>query len=405
VAAITTAVITNAVGADIAADIATAQADLNIITGASGVKLLTATQASIDAIEIDTGTTLDNHLTDIKGTAFVKDTHSLIDIEAYVDILDDATSGNAKIATDAAAIYSDTTIIASDVVQVYSDTTTIASDMVIALSDIALTASPPQLLQSTTITNLVTQTSFDLSAGSADDDAYNGAIVVVTDAVTATQKAVGSVSDYTGSTKTITLTADPAVFTMADGDSIDVVANVSTAPTAVQNRQEMDSNSTQLAAIASDLVLVYSDTTVIASDVVIVVSDTTAIHSDTTVIASDVVVVVSDTTAIHSDTTLVTAGVDVTSISGSSTAADNLEASALAIVSTTVNDPSATTTAFIITSSEATDDHFNGRIIVFTSGALLGQATDITDYAGTTRTVTVTALTQPPADGVAFVIV
>lgn len=38
--------------------IATAQADLDIITGATGVNLLAATQASIDAIEVDTSTTL-----------------------------------------------------------------------------------------------------------------------------------------------------------------------------------------------------------------------------------------------------------------------------------------------------------------------------------------------------------
>jgi len=41
-------------GTTIPALIATAQADLDIITGASGVNLLTATQASIDAIEADT---------------------------------------------------------------------------------------------------------------------------------------------------------------------------------------------------------------------------------------------------------------------------------------------------------------------------------------------------------------
>jgi len=41
-------------GTTIPATIATAQADLDIITGASGVNLLTATQASIDAIETDT---------------------------------------------------------------------------------------------------------------------------------------------------------------------------------------------------------------------------------------------------------------------------------------------------------------------------------------------------------------
>lgn len=95
---------------------------------------------------------------------------------------------------------------------------------------------------------------------------------------------------------------------------------------------------------------------------------------------------------------------NVLGLSGSTTAADNLEASTLGIVATTVNDAGASTTAFIITSSEATDDHFNGRIITFTSGALAGQATDITDYTGATKTVTVTALTEAPANGVSLVI-
>ena len=48
-----------------------------IDTSAGLVQLLAATQASIDAIETDTGTTLEGHLTDIKGTGFAKDTHSL----------------------------------------------------------------------------------------------------------------------------------------------------------------------------------------------------------------------------------------------------------------------------------------------------------------------------------------
>ena len=64
--------------------------------------------ANISAILTDTGTTLDDHLTDIKGTGFVKDTHSLVDIEAYADLIDDGTSGLAKIATDVAAILVDT---------------------------------------------------------------------------------------------------------------------------------------------------------------------------------------------------------------------------------------------------------------------------------------------------------
>lgn len=83
---------------------------------------------------------------------------------------------------------------------------------------------PPQLLQSTTIATLATQTSFTLTAGSGDDDAYNGAIAVITDQSTATQKAVGLVSDYTGSTRTVTLDSDPGIFTMATGDTIELIA-------------------------------------------------------------------------------------------------------------------------------------------------------------------------------------
>lgn len=62
----------------------------------------TRTEATSDKDEIITD------LDDIKGTGFVKDTHSLFDIEGYVDILDDGTSGNVKIATDVAATLVDT---------------------------------------------------------------------------------------------------------------------------------------------------------------------------------------------------------------------------------------------------------------------------------------------------------
>ncbi len=84
--------------------------------------------------------------------------------------------------------------------------------------------SSPQLLQTTTIATLASQVNFTLTAGSADDDAYNNQMVVVTDSATSTQKAIGLVSDYTGSTKTITLDVDPGVFTMATGDTIDIIA-------------------------------------------------------------------------------------------------------------------------------------------------------------------------------------
>ena len=52
-----------------------------------------------------------------------------------------------------------------------------------------------------------------------------------------------------------------------------------------------------------------------------------------------------------------------------------------------------------------TNDFYNGRVVVFISGALAGQATDITDYDGGTKTLTVTALTGSAASGDTAVIV
>lgn len=90
-----------------------------------------------------------------------------------------------------------------------------------------------QVLQRTTIATLASQTSFTLTAGSADNDAYNGGIIVIQDAATPAQKAVGVVNDYTGSTKTIALLSNPAVFTMAVGDTVTIIANKSLTTTEV----------------------------------------------------------------------------------------------------------------------------------------------------------------------------
>lgn len=84
--------------------------------------------------------------------------------------------------------------------------------------------SPPTTLQNTTINVLADQTEFTLVAGSTDDDAYNGCIIVVEDAGDATQKCVGRILNYTGVTRTVFLEADPGVFVMANGDTVDVIA-------------------------------------------------------------------------------------------------------------------------------------------------------------------------------------
>jgi hypothetical protein len=74
----------------------------------------------------------------------------------------------------------------------------------------------------TTIATLAGQTSFTLTAGPADNNALVGCAVVVHDVASAVQIAVGIISAYTGSTKTVTLESDPAIFTMAAGDNVAV---------------------------------------------------------------------------------------------------------------------------------------------------------------------------------------
>lgn len=75
-------------------------------------------------------------------------------------------------------------------------------------------------------------------------------------------------------------------------------------------------------------------------------------------------------------------------------------------VTSTVNDASATTTSFVTNLASITDNFYNNAFLLFTSGALKGQCREISDYDGSTKTITLaTALTAAPANGVEFVIV
>lgn len=106
----------------------------------------------------------------------------------------------------------------------------------------------------TTIATLASQTSFTLTAGSADDNAYNGCMCIVQDLTTAVQKCVGLISDYTGSTKTVTLAEDPGVFTMAANDNIKIYASSALANVRSVNNtlQTANDNGADINAILDD---------------------------------------------------------------------------------------------------------------------------------------------------------
>lgn len=102
--------------------------------------------------------------------------------------------------------------------------------------------------------------------------------------------------------------------------------------------------------------------------------------------------------------------VNTTQLGGSATPVTNLAAAASTIVPGTVDTAgfSPTTSAFETSSiTEATADHFVGRLVIFRSGALLYQQALITAYSlvsGRGR-FTVTTMTDAPANGDSFAIV
>ena len=411
-------------------------------TAGSLGKAVTDIETDVTAVLVDTGTTLDTKLNDIQGGTFSSVTDSL---EAIRD------RGDAAWTTGAGG-----------------------NDRL--------------LMADTTIATLATQTSFTLTAGSADNDAYNNLSIVIEDVSTSTQKAVGMVLDYVGSTKTVTL-KEALAFTIATTDKVYILAENSLKST-VANRQ-LDVTATGAAGIdwgnienkttandlsATDIQLVDTCTTLTghtvqtgdsfarlgapagaslsadiadlptvaefnartlaaagyfdpAADTVanVTLVATTTTNTDMvgtdgantvvppsvaqfnarTILSASYFDPAADTVALVTTTTNVTNQVtaNVTAISGDSAAADSLEASLETLVTGTATGVPTTTTMADSTLTEATDDHYNGRVIIWRTGALAQQATDITSYNGTTKTFTFTATTNAASAGDAYVIV
>lgn len=82
----------------------------------------------------------------------------------------------------------------------------------------------------TTIATLSSQTSFTLTVGPAEDDALNGFYCLIHDVASAVQVGHAIISDYTGSTKTVTLAAG-TTFTAAATDNIAVMGPMPMQPT------------------------------------------------------------------------------------------------------------------------------------------------------------------------------
>ena len=126
----------------------------------------------------------------------------------------------------------------------------------------------------------------------------------------------------------------------------------------------------------------------------------------------DAIKVAADAILVDTGTTIpatLAAGIDVLSIAGNTNAATLLSLTAKQMVEGTVDTGSFTATTNQFQSDtgglSSVDDHYVGRLCLWTSGTLQYQVADITDYDGTNKRFTCTDLTSAPANDVTFVLV
>lgn len=301
----------------------------------------------------------------------------------------------------------------------------------------------PDAIINTTIATLSSQTSFTLTAGPAEDDALNGCVVCIHDVASAVQLGFAVVSDYTGSSKTVTLTAG-VTFTAAATDNIAIYPPANTkwfgavaqagdgsnlTETGGDGAQLTEAGGTgdQLTALATQASVNTIDD-FLDTEIAAILEDTgTTLPATLATIAgyidTEIGTIVTAVGNIETDTqdiqsripaALTGAGnikADALAINGSTTAAARIDRAGASEVLGTC-DTGGTTTSIVassLTPTSAVNDQFNGRIVIFaadtTTTALRGQATDITDYVHSTLTLTVTALTTAPSSGDTFVIV
>jgi hypothetical protein len=95
---------------------------------------------------------------------------------------------------------------------------------------------------------------------------------------------------------------------------------------------------------------------------------------------------------------------NVIEVGGSSTVVTSMVKAYQTPVAATAITGTLAATTFTTNLTAATNDTYNGRLLVFITGTLAGQAKLITDYVGASKTVTVESFTGAPSNADEFVI-
>jgi hypothetical protein len=239
------------------------------------------------------------------------------------------------------------------------------------------------------------------ASASATTSLYNGMLVTIISGTGAGQTRI--ITAYNGGTKQATVvpawTTNPAsgsVFVLTPGHANVAAFRLSQPNTLVSGR--VDSS---VGAMASAVLTA----TAIATDA-ITNAKLAADAIGASELAADAAAEIA--TAVWAATTRALteiATANVTQINSSASAAAQLALSANAIESGAA-EGSPTTTVIQTDLAETQDDIYIGRTIIFTSGAARGEASAISDYVGSTGTITVSpALANAPSAADTFLIV
>ncbi|MEM7002009.1 MAG: hypothetical protein AAF529_14570 [Pseudomonadota bacterium] len=89
------------------------------------------------------------------------------------------------------------------------------------------------------IATLTSQTEFTVNEGPAEPDGLNGWAALIKDAAGVHQYALAGVSDWNGGTLGVTLDADPGIFTMAVGDTVEFIPAFANAGLSTQSQTDV----------------------------------------------------------------------------------------------------------------------------------------------------------------------
>lgn len=320
----------------------------------------------------DNGADINTLLTRIIGT-LASGTHNPATAAQIAVLSDWINGGRLDLLLDAIKVVTDTQTAISP-----ADFITLIFDRSLAAHQTALTAGRAITLggvpiAETTATGTPTTTEIILAAGSAIDNAYQDHTVKILSGAATGQARV--CSGYTGATKTCSF--DEAFETAASASdvvavSLDHVHPVTEIQAGLATEAKQDIIDTNVDTLNTNVPDVISLAAINAeADTALTDYDgpTNAEMEVRTPTAAQLAYIVSNSA--DGKPVTFTGGTTTTAILGN---VDGVAAS-------------------------STDDVYNGRILIFNAGTLDEQATDITDYVGSTKTATITAVTTAVTSG------